>query len=142
MSDWYGACATNAFRVSDERAWGEELATIPNLGITRTEKDGDIWYILYSNYPEDGISYGDWPYDRYDEREDDWVEFDIIDVVYPHLRDGDVAIFFRSGYSKRYWITGEAIAVNNRNERVSVNISEIYGLVERHLGVVTNQITH
>lgn len=51
---------------------------------------------------------------------------DITDLVARHLIDGDVAVFMEAGAEKQRYISGSAVAVNNRGEVVSLGLDDIY----------------
>ena len=61
---------------------------------------------------------------QYDERQDE--ERDLIIELSGHLADGWVAILMEAGAEKLRYVSGFAIAVNNRGAIETVHLSDIY----------------
>lgn len=73
----------------------------------------------------------------YDEETGEETEIDYQEVFKRHLADDYVAIIVGAGAEKLRYISGYAIAFNNKGESVGVNLQDIY-LLSKPLG---NKIT-
>ena len=136
MANYCGFARSNYFRVKDLEAFRKAMEhccveivhpekRVKNKdGTCRFEKNMKLAGLLSNG--EDGWSGG-----YCDEATGDAVEIDIPDIVAEHLKDGEVAIFQEIGHEKLRYLTGVAVAVNNRKERVFVDIDEIYEKAEK-----------
>ena len=77
-----------------------------------------------------GQFYGGWPHVRGDECED----FDLVEELAQHLADGEIAVLVEAGAEKLRYITGDAIAVNSKGEKVAFSLRHIYELAEQAFG--------
>jgi hypothetical protein len=118
MADWYGHARSNYFRVKDEQAFRD---AVKNLDIEIVEENGAGRFALLANGDK-----GDWPSCRYDEDTDDYVDIDIVDLIAEHLADGEVAVLMECGAEKLRYLTGWAIALNNKGEHRRVGLEDIY----------------
>ena len=131
MANYYGSCRTNYFKVKDEEAFKAAIESLPDVECHRSDgaidaEHAGLYCILGNN--DDG---GGWPSYQYDKEMDDYVEFDLIDEVYSHLADGEVAIFMEVGAEKLRFLVGYAEAVNNMGEREKVSLLDIYDKAKR-----------
>lgn len=131
MADWYGAARSNYFKVKDLDAFKAALAA---KGMTDTLKiatdDNQPGKIALLSEDDKG----GWPSSYYDEDEDDFPEFDVAELVAPHLVDGEVAVFMESGAEKLRYVSGHAIAINSQGERREIDLNDIYDLATKQLG--------
>jgi hypothetical protein len=130
MANWYGKSRSNYFRVKDADAFKKVLKQMHGLTIIEQE---DNTFMLYV----DGENDGAWPYSKYVEDEhgnEEEIDIDIAEEIFPHLVEGEVAIFLQIGSEKFRCLTGWAQAVNSKGEQEMVNINDIYTLVEDKLG--------
>jgi hypothetical protein len=136
MADYSAAGRSNYFKVKDRAAFEQELEqAFPDLLNVQegpqgdAEKEGRL--MLYT----DEFA-GAWPTDFGDDDMGDgrrpW------DVVAPHLVDGEVAVFFESGHTKRAYVGGYAVAVNNKGDQERVDLRDIYARA-RELGDVVTE---
>jgi len=122
MANYYANCRTNYFKVKDDDAFMEEIGKVPGLDICNEAKG----FCLLGDDP-DGAG---WPAYLYDDETGDDYEVDITEIVSRHLANGEVAIFMESGAEKLRYITGCAIAVNNKGEYRIVELGDIYTLAQ------------
>ena len=124
MANYYESARTNYFRVKDIDAFKEELKDVKSLTIAVEHRDlKDYVCLLAEN--ENGFSW-----DYYNESLDDYVEIDWDGIFNKHLVDGSVAIIIGAGAEKLRYISGYAIAFNNKGETKRINLDEIYKLAE------------
>jgi hypothetical protein len=126
MANYYGSCRTNYFKVKDEKAFEAAVEALPDIEFHRSDgaidaKHEGLYCILGNN--ADGAG---WPTHQYNEKLDDYNDFDLVSEVYPHLADGEVAIFMEVGAEKLRFLVGYTEAVNNTGERVEVSLLDIY----------------
>ncbi len=131
MANYYGFARSNYFRVKDlekfEKAMEHCCVEIVHPdkrvkskdGTYRVEKDERLVGLLSNDE-------GGWCSGYCDEASGDSVDIDISGIVAEHLLDGEVAIFMSIGYEKLRYLTGDAVAVNNRGETVAVDLAQIY----------------
>ena len=122
MANYTASARSNYFRVKDEDAFQREMDGVPNI---KCHRDKDGRFMIHETMGEG------WPGFRYDEETDEEVEIDVAEIVYPHLADGEVAILMESGHEKLRYVTGYAVAINQRGERRSLNLSDIYEQARR-----------
>ena len=125
MANWYGASRSNYFKVKDADAFLADMARIPGLDVTNDERGFMVSGDEEGYWPSYRTSSGDAEYD-----EDIWLP----DVIAEHLADGSIAVFQTAGAEKLRYLTGYAVAVDNKGGLVEVNIADIYGLAAAELG--------
>lgn len=125
MANWTGSARSNYFRVKDEQAFREALSA---LDITVSTNDERKVCLLSQD------EYGGWPNwitaETIDEED---VEVDVAEIVAGHLAAGEVAILIEVGAEKLRYLTGIAVAVNDRNEQRCIDLEDIYE-VAKELG--------
>ncbi len=127
MANYYATARSNYFAVKDEtafRKWADGLnLTILGPGHRNKVADGvDRFGITPDEFDEGG-----WPNFRHNEETDeDDDDFDLADELAAHLADDEVAILMEVGNEKLRYLTGTALAINNKGETVSVNLESIY----------------
>lgn len=122
MANYYASCRSNYFNVKDDDAFNEEMSAIPSIEVRNTEKG----FVILGDCP-DGSG---WPSWIYDEETGEESEIDLPEIVSKHLVDGDVAIFMESGAEKLRYVAGYAEAINNKGERKSINLAQIFELAK------------
>lgn len=120
MANWHGHARSNYFRVKDVDSLRAELEDIQiQIFEGSGENEGKITLL-----GADGDS-GGWPNWIFSEDGEE-EEFDLVGVVHPHLARGEVAVFIEIGAEKLRYLTGVAVAVNERGETEIVDLVEIY----------------
>lgn len=126
MANWYGFARSNYFRVKDMETFENAMSDL-EVEVIKPFPPADD--------PEDrqntvGLvgadEFGGWPSNQYNEDTDDFEEVDLPGIVADHLTDDSVAIFQEVGAEKMRYLTGRAVAINARHERVQVSIDDIY----------------
>lgn len=143
MANWYGSARTNYFRVRDLeafRAAAEPFNVSIEPGGPRDPADSICLLALDG----EGWPSPTEPCDDHDSARGDGECVNcglvhsatntgyesVADMVAAHLIDGDVAVFMEVGAENLRYLTGMAVAVNSRNERVSLNLDDIYELAK------------
>jgi len=117
MANYYSSARTNYFRIKDVdafNAWVKEFED--NDGVEVVSKE-DTFAILFDG--ESGV-----PNSR--KVDGDYEPLDFMDELSVHLADDEVAILHESGAEKLRYINGFAIAVNNKAERRTISLDDIY----------------
>ena len=121
MANYYGYARSNYFRVKDLQRF---RAAMSNCAVEIVEEDnGDknrSRRVALLSDSESG-----WSSSYVDAKGND-VDASIHDIVQEHLADDEVAIFMEIGYEKLRYLSGYAVAVNNKNKSVSFQLSDIY----------------
>lgn len=118
MANYYESARTNYFAVKDVEEFKKEISP---LGLEVVEnKDGKL--ALLSDL-EEGF-----PYSYYDEEIEDSVEVSWNEIFKQHLQDEEVAILMGAGAEKLRYISGWAVAYNNKGEQKSISLDDIYEL--------------
>ena len=121
MADWYGNARSSYFRVvyKDKfvqwsKSFGDNLKVV---------KDNEGRVALLSHAEK-----GNWPLTRYDPKTDEEEEedIDLIGEVAAHLQEGSVAVFTEIGAESLRYLTGWAVAINSKGEKVEVKLNDIY----------------
>jgi hypothetical protein len=135
MANYYEASRSNYFAVKNLEAFKTAIEMFPIEIVSREEKDGEILVGLLGDY-ENGFA---WTY--YDEDTEDDVEIVWEDIFKEHLADDSVAIFMGVGSEKLRYLSGWAVAYNNKGETRSVDLSSIYEL-GKELGSKMTEATY
>jgi hypothetical protein len=117
MADWYGQARSNYFRVKDEEAFRLALDEV-DIEVC-SDSEGRVCLLSEDEY-------GGWPSWIYGDEDSEDVEFDLPTVVSEHLCDEEVAVLIEVGAEKLRYLTGNAVAVNSRNEVRVINLESIY----------------
>jgi hypothetical protein len=121
MANWYGTARTNYFAVKDREAFNAWVDGFNGgVGIFTEKRGEEILVGLYSD--NDGY----WPSMR--DTEEGLVDVDFEAELAAHLADGEVAIQMSAGAEKLAYISGQAVAFNNKGERREVWLNEIDAL--------------
>jgi len=129
MADWIGSSRTNYFRVKDPEAFETAMAHL-DVEVWNNKDDPRLFGIGCGK-----DSNGDWPSCDVETDED----FDFVEKVWPHLAEGEVAVFQTIGSEKLCYLTGHATAVNHQGKRIDLDIGDIYERAKRRFEVA--QIT-
>ncbi len=122
MANYYESARTNYFLVKDIDAFKEELKDVKSLEVYVQHKDLKDYVCLLSD------NEGGFAWDYYDESKDDYVEIDWDGIFKKHLVDDSVAIIIGAGAEKLRYISGYAIAFNNKGETKRIDLNDIYEL--------------
>jgi hypothetical protein len=126
MANYYGQARTNYFQVKDLNAWRQELTGYPVELIEQKLDDGTI-KVGFMDANEDG---GGLDWQLYDE-EGNEIEIDWTDILARHLADNEVAIIMETGAEKYRYMSGWALAVNNKKETREISLAkDIYTLAQ------------
>lgn len=125
MANWHGTARSNYFRVRDETGFLRWVDGLPGVTGSRHGEDGGLGERdeRFCLLEEDGEG---WPGCRHDQETGGVRDIDIVDELWPHLADGEVAVLQESGAEKLRYVTGYAVAVNSRGEILKVDIDDIY----------------
>ena len=124
MANYYGVGRTNYFRVKDEAAFLSDLEEIEGVRIhDEIRKDGQRWFMLMDDN-DDG-----WCLSWKDERKDA-AEIWLPEVIARHLIDDEVAIIMESGHEKHRYVSGWAVAINNKGDFKQLTLNDIYDLAK------------
>jgi hypothetical protein len=124
MSNYYEASRSNYFAVKNLEAFKTAIEAFPIELVSKTAEDGETLVALLGDY-EGGFA---WTY--YDEDTEDDIEIVWEDIFKEHLADDTVAIFMGTGSEKLRYLSGWAVAYNNKGETVAINLDEIYAKAE------------
>jgi hypothetical protein len=130
MANYYGQARTNYFQVKDLKAWRKELGDYP-VELIETKDDAGTIRVGFMDANQDGGGL-DWSW--WDFETDDDVEIDWTDILARHLADNEVAILMEVGSEKYRYLTGWAMAVNNKKETREISLSKDIMAVAQELG--------
>lgn len=126
MANYTASARTNYFLVKDLDAFKEALSPFEVQVHGRSEDDR---VCILGEDPDGGA----WPTHLYNEDADDYEDVDFPGLVAEHLADDEVAIFMEAGAEKLRYVVGQAIAINNKGEIRTIDLTRIYDLA-RELG--------
>lgn len=127
MANYYCSSRTNYFRVKDVaafRAWAERHG----VEVHESAEHPGHFALAPSHSTDDGS----FPSCDSEKEED----ADFAAELAGHLAADSVAVILEAGAEKLCYITGYAIAINARGQRVEVSLESIYALAARCLGGV------
>jgi hypothetical protein len=126
MANYYASARTNYFLVKDVEAFTTDINAVTSYVniITHTTKDGLELVGLLGNDP-DGSGF---PYSQYSDEDGEYLEINWDKIFQAHLEDGWVAIIMESGAEKLRYISGYAVAYNNKGETRTIDLTNIYKL--------------
>ena len=117
MANWQGTARSNYFRVKNEDAFRTWVERTPPLVYFTHAADDHLFAI--------GSETG-WPVTAYNQAEDEEIEIDLPMELSLHLAEDQIAILMETGAEGLRYVTGFAVAVNERGEQVSLHLAEIY----------------
>lgn len=126
MANYYGTGRSNYVRVKDEEAFRRAAERLDCEVVTDQE---GRFAILDDNPDGGGFSFIEYP----DEPDAEPVEHVVEELLGPLLADGEVMVLMEAGHEKHRYVTGWAMAFNNRQEVRRVDLDDIYELA-RQLG--------
>jgi len=147
MANYVGHARSNFFAVVDEAAFDLFCA---KWGLYKIEDAANG----VGFYPDDAVwedhslpaaPRASWR-EAYEETDDegyiadDYDGPDLLDDLAPLLADDSVAVVMDIGHEKLVYVGGGATAINNRGERESISLEDIYGRAARLGGRVTRAV--
>jgi len=147
MANYIGYARSNFFAVVDEGAFDLFCA---KWGLSKIEDaaNGVGFYpddAVWEDHSLPGAPRASWR-EAHEETDDDgyiaddYDGPDLLDDLVPLLADDSVAVVMDVGHEKLVYVGGGATAINNRGERESISLEEIYGRAARLGGRVTRAI--
>lgn len=128
MANYYEKARTNYFKVKDPVEFQDFIELFNgNIDLVVEKKKGS-YALLFSE--ESGV-----PSQYYHEDKDEYIEVDFISELSRFITDDSIVVIQAVGSEKLRFVSGYAIAVNSKNEQVSININEIYELAKQKFGV-------
>lgn len=134
--NWYGSSRSNYVRVKDPSAFRRQMEEIDVTVGTEVAPDGGTLFAVFA--PE-----GQWPRvpsnngppvpgEEELTAEDD---LDFLEILAAHLADGEVAVVQIAGGEGSRSVSGAAIAFTNTDDRVVIDLDDIYQLAKDRFGV-------
>lgn len=118
MANYYASCRSNHFKVVDVDKF---KAAMPAGIEVDAEDDGTV--VILGADP-DGAG---WPSYVYNDETDEFDDFDLEEVIAPHLQPDSWCVLQEVGAEKLRFLVGESVAFNkNLEQRFCVSISDIY----------------
>lgn len=131
MANWYGTSRSNYFAVKDLEAFKAALKPFELEIVTSDRHEGLVAVLAETDD-------GGFPSYYVDEDDGDLVDVDIVALITEHLADGHVCVLQSVGAEKLRYLTGWAVAFNNKGESIEVNIDNVITQAEAQgLGTVT-----
>jgi len=119
MANYVASARSNKFRVKDIEAL--EAAMPDDIEVCTESIPDRLVCLLVTN--SDG---GGWPSMIFDETTDDYIDFDLEEVVAPHLEDNEWCVIKEVGAEKLRYLIGYATAFNNKGDCLTVSLDDIY----------------
>ena len=134
MATYTSTARTNYFRVKDVDAFNKWIKQFSGLEKIVHETQGTIGVLF-----DDGVPNVRWETEKdADGNEQDVdVEIDFMEELGLHLADEEVAVLQEVGNENLRYVSGCAIAVNNKGERRQISIDNIYDLAKELGGNIT-----
>lgn len=125
---------SNYFRVKDEEKFKEWVGatSLKILTGSRKSEPDKAGVRRFAIAPGDYCE-GGWPSTLYDEETDEDRDVDVAEELAEHLADDEVAILMEAGSEGERYVTGWAVAVNNKGGYEQVGLDDIYKKAA-HLG--------
>jgi len=134
MATYTSTARTNYFRVKDDDAFNKWIKQFTGLEKIVHETQGTVGILF-----EDGVPNVRWETELIQGEEiESEVEIDFMEELGLYLADEEVAVLQEVGNENHRYVSGYAIAVNNKGERREISINRIYNLA-KELG---SKITH
>lgn len=135
MANWYGSSRSNYFKVKDVAAFKEWATSLSLVVWPQEGEHGEVGTFAIS--PSDSTD-GYWPSERWTETEDEGnlEEIDFVAELSKHLAEDSIAVLQQIGAEKLRYLTGWALAVNHKDERVEISIDDIYELAHKKFGIL------
>jgi len=120
MATYMEMARSNYFKVKDKDAFKVFLDHFSSVDLIEDEQ-GRVGFLAHDGLPLDLIV-------DEDTGEDDHIDF--VGELSSHLADGEVAVVQVIGWEKMRYLNAYATAINNKQEQVNVDISDIYPLAK------------
>jgi len=133
MANWYGTSRSNYFKVKDVEAFTADMDKHGIEYATKFKDKNDVFAVFGG---DDGFFNSSY----HDEATDDYVDFELIDVIMPHLPDNEVCVLQSAGAEKLRYITGYAQAFTNKN-LIQISIDDIYEKAAKEFNVPLDSIS-
>jgi hypothetical protein len=133
MANYQGTARSNFFRVTDV------------VGLRQWVSSFEVSVQVHPANPEYAMLFpttddGGWPTWRLeDEETGQEVEFDPVEHICPFLAEGEVVILIEIGAEKLNYVSGFARAFTWDGRHIALSLSDIYGRVEKELGIPQEQ---
>ena len=120
MATYMEMARSNYFRVKDKEAFTAFLDHFNSVDLIE-DHEGRVGFLAHDGLPFDLIV---------DEEtgEDDHIDF--VGELTSHLADGEVAVVQVIGWEKMRYLNAYATAINNKQDQVNVDISDIFPLAK------------
>ena len=125
MANYYGVGKTNSFAVKDIEAFEEEVSKYAVEVVKVTEQGRTLVQMFDTD--DNGAGF---PWETWDSEQGEGVEIEWDNIFARHLEDGWVAIIFEVGNEKYRYLSGTAIAYNNKGDARRIDIHDITKLAE------------
>jgi len=125
MANYYGQARTNYFLVKDAEAFKTEMANYPVNVIEQKIGEETGYGILDEDADGGGL-----PWSLFNEDTDEYDDLVWEVIIGQHLKDGEVCVLMETGAEKYRYLSGWAIAFNNKGETRRVDITDIYNLAK------------
>jgi hypothetical protein len=139
MANYFASARTNYFSVKDVAAFRDALKDLPVEICVGHGEASNLSRVCVLCRDEDGAG---WPTQRYDDEADDYVEIDLVDLIAPHLVEGEVAVMMEAGAEKLRYIVGYAVAFDSTGESIQLSLSDIYAIAREKFGVQPTEASY
>jgi hypothetical protein len=132
MANYYATARSNYFAVKDEKAFREWTALLGLTILEPTHHDKVADGIRrFGIAPGNGDDSGGWPTSIYHENTDECEDIDVSELLAAHLANDEVAVLLEVGNEKLRYVSGSAVAVNNKGKFVLMELNDIYHKARR-----------
>lgn len=125
MANYYGQARTNYFLVKDAEAFKAEMANYSVNVIEQKIGEETGYGILDEDSDGGGLQWS-----QFNEETEDYDDLVWEVIIGNHLKDGEVCVLMETGAEKYRYLSGWAIAFNNKGESRRVDITDIYDLAK------------
>ena len=125
MANYYGQARTNYFLVKDAEAFKAEMANYSVNVIEQKIGEETGYGILDEDNDGGGLQWS-----QFNEETEDYDDLVWEVIIGNHLKDGEVCVLMETGAEKYRYLSGWAIAFNNKGESRRVDITDIYDLAK------------
>lgn len=139
MAEWYGTARTNYVEFESEAAFKEVRDYVEQFDIAMSTHHEVSLAAMFN--ASDMSDSGGFPNDRYDEDEDDFVEFDW-GYVAQRMAEGHVLVIMEAGAEKLRYISGWAQAWNKEGQHVGISLDDIYEKARAAFGIYPTVATY
>ena len=133
MANYYGQTRTNYFLVKDADAFKAEMANY-EVNVIEQKIGEETGYGILDTDPDGGGL----QWSQFNEETEDYDDLVWEVIIGNHLKDGEVCVLMETGAEKYRYLSGWAIAFNNKGETRRVDITDIYDLA-KELGTGVTQ---